>query len=167
MALARCIGGAVRGFGRRVLARIGLAAAPEPGPGPAAERVLELVERFKAMAAEAGAQDAPAFPSLAFLSPAFLRAVPKRNALGLTIEDYMRYYPEELEDEPEDDSDEQDAEDTAFGPAFVRWLRASMTYRRLNWRTPGLGMIPLGRNMDRLTSKNFQRRICVFGGGAS
>jgi hypothetical protein len=155
MALARCIGGAVRGFGRKVLAKIAgvelSAAAATPGAG----MLLEMMHRMQVSMVDCG-MDTP--------DDAAAEQWPEHGpALEARLEklaDMLEAIFGKPEDEDEDSEDDSDA-------SLWLFVRHETMYRRLNWALPGFGMIPLWRNRLPLTSKIFQRRICGFGRLAS
>jgi hypothetical protein len=157
----RSIGGAVRGFGRKVLAKIARVEVSKAAATPPAGECLGLVGRLQAVMAEAGIDDDAAEGASGELDFARILGLPRLNAQGQTYEEFMDAYCDRLEDEAEA------AAEAAADAAFRRYLRSAMIYVRLNWPVPGFGMIPLWRNMARLTPKFFQRRICTFGGSAS
>ncbi len=150
MALARCIGGAVRGFGRKVLAKIAGVELSQAAATPGAGMLLEIMHRMQVSMADSG-MDTP--------DDASAEQWPEH---GPALEARLERLADMLEaifGKPEDEDDCEDDSDASL------WLfvRHETMYRRLNWALPGFGMIPLWRNRLPLTSKIFQRRICGFG----
>jgi hypothetical protein len=151
MALARCIGGAVRGFGRKVLAKIAGVELSQAAATPGAGMLLEMMHRMQVSMADSG-MDTPDDAS-AELWP---EHGPELEARLEKLADML----EAIFGKPE--YEDEDGEDSDSDASLWLFVRHETMYRRLNWALPGFGMIPLWRNRLPLTSKIFQRRICGF-----
>jgi hypothetical protein len=142
------LGGAVGGWDQSVLAELHGAGRPEVAASPDVMNLLGLVERIKAVAAEAelsGVSDEP----------------------DLSDEEAEERYPEVMEflrrmreirnDQGGGDDDEEDEDESES--ALWTWLRHELAYRGLNWPRGGIGMQALWRNISHRIQKNFQKPV--------
>jgi hypothetical protein len=153
MAFARSIGGAVRGLGRKVLARVRRVPVSRAAATPLAPEVLEMLHKVHELMAEfrvTGQIGAPHEPS-----PAHLRGLRPRNVMAEALAEYRSLDRDALLNDPQ------------YLAFLARLMAAFKAYMRLNRRTAGVGMVPLRRMISGLFSKIFQSRICIFGTSVS
>ena len=153
MALARCIGGAVRGFGRKVLAAVSQVEVSEAAATPVAPEVVELIHRLQELMTEFQLNAAGGAPEE--LCPPHIQAPQRRDVLAGALAEYRSLDRKALLRDPE------------YLAFLARFVAAFGSHMALNWRMAGAGMASLWRVITRFSRDFFELRICALRGIAS